>query len=208
METSQIDELLLRYSHAEDRIAANLVELDDHPTYGLMTSGVLTGSTADRVDRLVAKAPRLWAGLDALRRTLDRARGIRGNGRLNDHQQIELEAILTRESVLLDVAETPLGERDLLGDGAIEHRVSIEGLIDADLIATATHRAAQAARDVKIAREQHHARRRAPPEDGLTGAVPGEDAMPVGMQHALLRQVAADREQAVGVGLGESGRLR
>ena len=40
METSQIDELLVRYSHAEDRIAANLVELDDHPTYGLMTSGV------------------------------------------------------------------------------------------------------------------------------------------------------------------------
>lgn len=130
METSQIDELLLRYSHAEDRIAANLVELDDHRTYGLMTSGVLEGTTAQQVDGLVAEAPRLWSGLDALGRTLERAREIRGSGRLGDHQRIELEAILTRQSVLIAVEQTPLAERDLLADGEVERRVSIDGLID------------------------------------------------------------------------------
>lgn len=130
METSEIDELLLRYAHAEDRIAANLVELDDHPTYGLMTSGVLTGTTVTRVEELMSDAPRLWSGLDALRRTLERARSIRGEGRLNDRERIELEAILTRQSVLVEVQQTPLAERDLLAEGVVEHRVSLDELID------------------------------------------------------------------------------
>ncbi len=130
METAEIDELLERYSAAEDRIAANLVELDDHPTYALVTTGTMGGTTARRLAEAAAGAPSLWTGLDALRRTLEEARHIRRSGRMNDERRGRLAHLLTGDSVLVDVVETPLAERDLLDEPSIETRISIEGLLD------------------------------------------------------------------------------
>ncbi len=130
METEEIDELLQRYSAAENRIAANLVELDDHPTYALVAAGTLSGTTARRLDDVAAEAPSLWTGLDALRRTLEEARSIRRGGRMNDDRRARLTHLLTGESVVVDVVRTPLAERDLLDQATAEERVTIEELLD------------------------------------------------------------------------------
>src|SRR5690606_31437169 len=49
---------------------------------------------------------------------------------------------------------------------------------------------------MELGREQHQARIRAPPKDGLALAVPREDAAPVGGQQPLRGQFAAGCEQA------------
>ena len=56
-----------------------------------------------------------------------------------------------------------------------------------------------------LARAQHGARIRAPPQQRLTGLEPGEDAVPVGIEQGGDRQVAARRQQAVGVVQGLLG---
>ncbi len=129
MDTEQIDILLNRYDGAVARIAANLVELDDHPTYALVTSGALTGVTGARAKTAALNSPKLWVGLDALRQTLDRATAIRESGRLSGSERLELEAILTRDSVLLGTTDTPLAERDLLQQPSVDQHVSIENLL-------------------------------------------------------------------------------
>jgi len=126
---TEIDELLARYSAAESRIAANLVELDDHPTYELITSGVLTGVTHARVNAPAANAPLLWTGLDALRNTLTTARQVRSDGRVSRDDRSELAEILKGKSVLMGVVETPLAERDLLAGRSVERRLTIEALL-------------------------------------------------------------------------------
>jgi len=129
VDTEQIDILLNRYTGAVARIAANLVELDDHATYALIAAGALNGTSGARANVAAANAPKLWVGLEALRQTLDRAKAIRESGRLSGDERLELEAILTRDSVLLSVTDTPLAERDLLGQPSVEEHVSIEDLL-------------------------------------------------------------------------------
>ncbi len=129
MEITEIDELLARYTAAESRIAANLLELDDHPTYELITSGALTGATRARVEAEAAEAGSLWTGLDALRQTLSRGRQIRADGRVSRDDRTQLEEILLGESVLMGVVQTPLAERDLLAGGSVERRLTIEALL-------------------------------------------------------------------------------
>lgn len=130
VDLDDIDRLLDRYGAAEDRIAANLVELDDHPTYGIMTSGALTGATGHRVAEVTSRAAQLWAGLDALRQVLERARGARSAGRPGRDERVELGALLTGPSVVASVIETPLADRDLLGEASTEQRVTIDQLLD------------------------------------------------------------------------------
>lgn len=129
METDQIDELLERYEAARSRIAANLLELHDHPTYGLITDQALTGTSARRLADVGAAAPTLWSGLDALSDVLDEARAVRDNGRLGAERRARLTELLTGPSVLLDVEEVALADRGLLEPGRTEQRVTIETLL-------------------------------------------------------------------------------
>ena len=129
METDEIDRLLERYGAAEGRIAANLLDLHDHPTYDLLTSGALTGTTARRLGEFAADAPRLWTDLDALGATLRQARTLRAEGRMNAERRSRLAELLTGPSVLVDVGTTPLAERDLLDPQRTETRVSIDDLL-------------------------------------------------------------------------------
>lgn len=129
MEPDEIDARLGRYEAAAERIAANLVELDDHPTYSLISSDTLVGVTRQRLAGAVAEAPALWHGLDALRSTLATARQIRDEGRMNSDRRTRLAALLDGPSVLLETLETPLAERDLLGRGQRERRVTIDELL-------------------------------------------------------------------------------
>lgn len=129
METDEIDRLLERYGAAEGRIAANLLDLHNHPTYELLTSGALTGTTARRLGAIAAAAPTLWTDLDALGATLREARALRAEGRMNGDRRARLAELLTGPSVRVDVGTTPLGERDLLDPELAETRVSIEDLL-------------------------------------------------------------------------------
>lgn len=129
METDEIDRLLERYGAAEGRIAANLLDLHDHPTYDLLTSGALSGTTARRLGEVAEAAPRLWTDLDALGATLREARALRAEGRMNAERRSRLAELLTGPSVLVDVSRTPLSERDLLDPERAETRVSIDDLL-------------------------------------------------------------------------------
>ena len=70
--------------------------------------------------------------------------------------------------------------------------------VETDVEAPVAQHLAQAAVHAELVREQHHARVRAPPQDGLALLVPGEDAAAVGGQQARLRQIAAHGQQAIG----------
>ncbi len=48
-------------------------------------------------------------------------------------------------------------------------------------------------------REEHHAGVGAPPQHRIVVAKPGEDAVGVGIEKALWRQIATRRKQAVGI---------
>ena len=130
MEQAEIDDLLARYGAAEQRIGANLVELDDHPTYGLLASDTLSGVTAEQLGGSVAEVPRMWALLDALRRHLDVARSTRGRGKVNTERRTQLVHLLTGQSVVVDVVDTPLTKRDIAQAGSAERRFTIERVID------------------------------------------------------------------------------
>lgn len=130
VETDEIDDLLQRYTAAERRIAANLLDLHDHPTYALITDGAMTGTTARRLGEVAAEAPTLWTGLDALGEVLKKAHLIRGDGRMNLERRTRLAELLTGASVLVAVVETPLADRDLLEADQAERRITIEALLD------------------------------------------------------------------------------
>ena len=114
LQTEQIDELLTRYGAAEARIAANLLELDEHPTYKILSAGGLRGTTLAQVGPAMEKAPELWRWLSQLQVTLNDARDIRDDGRMNSDRRERLSHYLTGPSILLHVDERSLAQRDLL----------------------------------------------------------------------------------------------
>ena len=129
VEKADIAQLLSRYTAAEARIAANLLELDDHPTFALVTSGVLTGETAHRLIGAAGAAPSMWMLLDALRVHLDSARDLALEKSTPERREA-LEHLLTGPSVLIETIDTPLAERDLLDAESTERRVTVDQVID------------------------------------------------------------------------------
>ena len=86
-----------------------------------------------------------------------------------------------------------------------------EGLVEAQPVRRPPLGLAQASADMEVLRQQHQARRGAPPQDGPPFAVPGEDPLRIGVHDSLGGQVAAHREQPVFgrfAGLWEPQRLR
>ena len=75
--------------------------------------------------------------------------------------------------------------------------------VDARLERAGAHPLAQRARHAELRDVQHHARIGAPPQDRLAVRVPRKDALAIGGDDALGRQVRAGGQQAVG--LGERG---
>jgi hypothetical protein len=125
-----IDALIKRYGAAESRIAANLVEFDDHPTYQLLTNDTLSGLTHQRLAAVMADAPLLWRWLTQLTGILERARGLRGDGRVASDRRAELARLLDSPALLLATEEVPLAERDLTGRSTADKHVTIEQLIN------------------------------------------------------------------------------
>ena len=129
LQTEQIDELLTRYGAAEARIAANLLELDEHPTYKILSAGGLRGTTLAQVGPAMEKAPELWRWLSQLQVTLNDARDIRDAGRMNSERRERLSHYLTGPSILLHVDERSLAQRDLLDVSSADVHGTIDQLL-------------------------------------------------------------------------------
>lgn len=129
LDTEQIDELLARYSAAEGRIAANLLELDSHPTYKILAGGGMSGQTKAQIGPLMASAGQLWEWLARLQTVLRDATEIRNDGRMNAERRAQLTSMLTGQQILLNVDEKGLDERGLLDEKRTELKVTIEHLL-------------------------------------------------------------------------------
>ena len=134
METERIDELLTRYEAAERRISANLIELEDHPTYVLLSKGTggtstLSGITAQRAEPVMASAPLLWDWFHKYGIGVAEARSVRNDGRMNGERRTRLAEMLSGDSIVLSQAEIPMSERGLLETGEQVEMVSLEDLL-------------------------------------------------------------------------------
>lgn len=130
MNLEQLDDLLRRYSEAEQKIAATLVDLEAQPTYKIVTGARLRGTTGARLKGALESVPELWRAFTTLRDVLDNARTIRGQRRgLADDERKRLEALLAEPSILISVEQLPLEQRSLLGPTEKETRITPEQLI-------------------------------------------------------------------------------
>ncbi len=129
LDTEQIDELLARYTAAESRIAANLLELDSHPTFKILSGGGLAGQTKATIGPLMTNAGQLWEWLARLQAVLRDAKEIRDDGRMNAERRARLTSMLTGQQILLAVDEKGLDQRGLLDEKRTELRVTIEHLL-------------------------------------------------------------------------------
>jgi len=130
VETQEIDRRLQRYTATEHRIGANLQELEQHSVYQLLTTDVLTGTTAKAFAAFTAADPNLWELFTLFSTTLDTARRLRGTGtRLRNEDRIELGLLLQSNMVLIRSENVPLADRGLTGASTRDEKVSIETLI-------------------------------------------------------------------------------
>ena len=131
MELAQLDEILRRYSDAEQRVADNLVELEARPTYDLLSTTIWKGVSAAQFKPAVAAMPNLWRSFQSFRDMLATARTRRGTGkRLDSNGRQSLEVLLTGPSVLIDVTQLPAEQRTLLGPSLNETWLTPEQLLD------------------------------------------------------------------------------
>ena len=130
MNLEQLDELLRRYSESEQKIAATLVDLESQPTYKLVTSARLRGTTGAQLQAAIESVPELWRAFTTLRDVLEEARTVRGQRRnVSDEERARLENLLASPSILISIEQLPLEQRSLLGPTEKETRITPEQLI-------------------------------------------------------------------------------
>ncbi len=125
MKLEDCDTELNRLREADERIAANLVELEIDSSRQLLEASTLTGESAARWSAASAALTDLWEGRGQLEGFLERAQELRRSARRTD----ELYALLTGPSIELTRAQVPLAERDLLGSPEITVRCSADELL-------------------------------------------------------------------------------
>ncbi|MCW2882892.1 MAG: hypothetical protein JWQ95_6992 [Sphaerisporangium sp.] len=111
MSLEAIDHALGRRMEERDRIAGDLLDLDDHPSHRLLKGMSPTGETGRRWDEAQIRLVTLWWLFDAYRRVLDRAQEIRAGHRPD---LVTLAMLLTGPSVELKPDDVPVEKRSLL----------------------------------------------------------------------------------------------
>ncbi len=129
-----IEQTLQRYTEAEQRIAANLLELDNDPTYQLLRASSLQGVTLKRLGPSFAQGPTLWRWQRALSQVLTEVRKLLADeGWGSAKRNAQAAQLLRGPSVVVSVASAQGSAQssDLLGGpvAPVEHRVTIEALI-------------------------------------------------------------------------------
>ncbi|MCP3936144.1 MAG: hypothetical protein GY708_12315 [Actinomycetia bacterium] len=99
MNADEIDALLERYRVAHSRIAANLVDLDDHRAYEMLSGAEVGPVTSARLGEGFDNISLLWSGLTQLGRVLDEAGALRSQGRPRGERGKQLEELLLSNSI-------------------------------------------------------------------------------------------------------------
>ena len=140
-----VDDELARLEADAGRVSDALVELTEYNSYKLLESAPLSGTTAQRWQRMSAKIAALWDDFTAYQDVLNRAKEIRGR-RIKPRPE-DLAAItkLVRgDSITLSTKSVALSERTLLGPSTISetatlaqtlNRMNTEYQLAADFIA-------------------------------------------------------------------------
>ena len=124
-----MDAELRERSAEEARIAASLVELDQHPGHRLLTSGPLTGDTGARWAALAPVLAGLWRDFDLYRAALEAARRVRGTrAKPGDAALAELHRLLALPSVEVARIEVGLSERGLTGAAERVEKITLSAL--------------------------------------------------------------------------------
>jgi hypothetical protein len=104
---------LSELADACQRISANLLDLEAHPTVELLKVSELRGETAARWAAATATVARLFGDLEALRAVLERARRIDREIAFAPTRQSELRSLLDGPSIVTSDDPTLLAERSL-----------------------------------------------------------------------------------------------
>ena len=121
-----VDDELARLEADAGRVSDALVELTEYNSYKLLESAPLSGTTAQRWQRMSAKIAALWDDFTAYQDVLNRAKEIRGR-RIKPRPE-DLAAItrLVRgDSITLSTKSVALSERTLLGPSTISETATL-----------------------------------------------------------------------------------
>lgn len=107
MDAVTADALLQRAETAAATMVANLLALDENPTFTLVRFTTFEGTTASRHGRALADAPLLWERATVFRAAVAEARRHRGSDRRPDAAQLAEVARLLTAPVVVDPAIAP-----------------------------------------------------------------------------------------------------
>lgn len=125
MKLDDLDRELARLREANERVGANLVELEIDSSRQLLEARPLTGESAARWSTASAALTNLWEWRGLLETLLERAEELRRSPRRTS----ELESLITGPSIELASSQVPLAQRDLLGSSEVTVRCTADELL-------------------------------------------------------------------------------
>lgn len=125
MKPNDSDRELARLQEANERVGANLVELEIDSSRQLLEAAPLTGESAAQWAAASAALTDLWEWRGLLERWLERAEELRRS----PWRASELESLIATPSIELSRAQVPLAERDLLGSSEVTVRCTADELL-------------------------------------------------------------------------------
>ncbi|MBV9415138.1 MAG: hypothetical protein JO363_09190, partial [Solirubrobacterales bacterium] len=125
MKPNDADRELARLQEANERVGANLVELEIDSSRQLLEAAPLTGESAARWSVASTALTDLWEWRGLLEKLLERAEELRRSPR----RASELEALISGPSIELARAQVPLAERKLLGSSEVTVRCTADELL-------------------------------------------------------------------------------
>jgi hypothetical protein len=144
MSLDQVELAIDRLGADGERMAAALVDLENHPGRGFLDGAQLTGTTEARWTTAKATIGVLWEQFQQYRQVLDQAKEVRARrNRPSSTDLHELTALLRGPAVMLASENVPLQRRDLTGPATITHRMTL-----ADLVTSMTEEYQQVSRVV------------------------------------------------------------
>ena len=121
-----VDAELARLDADAGRVSDALVELTEYNAYKLLETAPLSGTTAQRWQRISAKIAALWDDFTAYQDVLNRAREIRGRRVKPRSEDLAAITELVRgSSITLSTKAVALSERTLLGPSTISERATL-----------------------------------------------------------------------------------
>lgn len=141
MDLEPIDRLISAWDERLRQVDENLLALESDSTYQLVSAAAvgrgvdLQGVTRSKVDQAIDAIGELFEGRRKLADVVEKARAARASiSRLAfwsvDEKIAEIESLLVRPTIRLDLPNAPLSQRRLLGAASIVGNISAEQLLD------------------------------------------------------------------------------